>query len=122
MAAKKEQKKKSSFMDTLGMISDVLEASSSIFKSKTLKFLNLTTKAYATISEKIDEELVLLKEKVKKVIIKSSFFVMSVFFILIGGTIYLEKLYPNLSNGLNFVVVGLVFFVIGLVYNYMSNK
>lgn len=116
MTAKKSGKK-TGFFETLNIVKELLEASSTVFKSKTLRFIKITTKAYSLISNKIDEEMTNFKEQVKRVIITSSFVIMAIIFLLIGGTMYLEKLYPKLTNGLNFMVVGLGFLFLGIIYN-----
>ncbi|MBR9676103.1 hypothetical protein GOV05_03785 [Candidatus Woesearchaeota archaeon] len=129
MAKKKEEEtggdsgsKKSSFFDGLGFFNDFFDLFSTLFKSKTVKVLNLTSKAIGAFTKKIDREVTHIKKKVRDALIEAFFFMAAAFFLLIGFTIFLEKLVPSLDGGLNFIVVGGFFLVVGLFYLLLSKK
>ena len=110
MASKKGEEKG---FDKLGILSDVTSMFSKVFKNKTMKVLSFTTKALDFVSKRIEKEL----KKVKRALTQLSLLAMAALFLMIGGTMYLEKIFPSLSNGLNFVVVGVGFLFILLVYS-----
>lgn len=119
--AKKEESK-STFSDVLTIIKDIGEILSAVFKSKSVKAFSLSSKVYGFLIKKVKEELGDVAKRLKKVVISSLFFLLGLVFLLIGGTMFLAKLFPVLESGLNFVSVGVFFFVISIFFAMGARK
>ena len=57
-----------------------------------------------------------IREKIKRFFISMELMFFGVFFILFGVAIYLQKLWPQLTDGLNYLLVGLVLVVVAWIY------
>lgn len=94
---------------------------SAFFKSKPVKIFNFLNDMYSIFHSKIDKEFKKIQKKVKNLIVESFLSLFAIIFLLIGGTMYLPKIFPSLTNGLNFVVVGVTFLVIAF-FHYLATK
>ena len=88
---------------------------------KPVKIAKFALEAYNLFYKRIDKELEKAKKKVKNAMIESFLVLVAVLYLMIGGTMYLEKMFPNLTNGLNFIVVGAAFLVIAF-FHYLATK
>lgn len=109
---KKDKKKCKDFFEKISSVKDISEFFSILFKSKLVGGLKMTSKLSDFFSKHINH----LKHKIKRMFISSIFLFLAILFFFIGTTLYLPKLFPVLSDGLNFVLVGGVFLFLALIY------
>ena len=88
---------------------------------KPMKIAKFLFETYTIFSKKIEKELKNASKKIKNIIVESFFVLVAILYLFIGGTMYLEKVFPSLTNGLNFVVVGLGFLVFAF-FHYLATK
>ncbi|PLW80035.1 hypothetical protein C0585_05085 [Candidatus Woesearchaeota archaeon] len=103
MSSKKEGEKKSSF---------------DFNPAKIAKF---AFEAYNLFYRKIDKGLQKARKKLKNAVIESFLVLFAIVYLLIGSTMYLEKLFPKLTYGLNFILVGGILLIVAF-FHYLATK
>ena len=57
-----------------------------------------------------------IRQRIRKFFISMQLMFFGILFVLVGFALYLPQIWPSLTDGLNFLVLGLVLIIFGLIY------
>lgn len=106
----------------INILKEFLDITNSIMKNKMLKMINTFAVAIKSVADLVQKEMVAFKKKLIQIGIVFILCLTAFLSLVLGFGFFIESKISALKDGLGFMAIGVLIFIITLIYLLVSKK